>query len=267
MLLGHQWKEGSIPADTILQAPIAKLSATKTRVLMRALGDRFTPHPSIPDALANEFMERVREEQRLKFERQKTKGKNGAAKRWGDSTSTSTSIGKSVPTHSTSISTGTEKHTESDSTSNASANADIEIRDHLASLGEVEVARRRASESLAAARAFCAEALEAAVEAGFVGDSIERQTWVEANAEAAMRLLREHGVELTMRRWQAVLDDLKVGHLRNRDDVSLRFLLRLWPQIDARERRPTATSKPAAEISEHTRSYYDRIEERTGGAA
>lgn len=88
-------------------------------------------------------------------------------------------------------------------------------------------------------RLLCAQALEIAVEFGFVAPDFDARIFVGANEVAAERLLLQAGYdsELVLSRWRKALDDVKVGHLKRRDDISLAWLLRLLPQIESFERR------------------------------
>lgn len=176
LLLGHQWKEGAIPAETMLQAPIAKLSLPKTRLLMRALGDRFSPHPSRRDELANAFMERVRAEQRAKFEANSARGKKAVAARRDRTPST----------------------TPSSTPSTTPSNADIENRDQdrLASLADPGAgARAKGSLTDSPAYVFCLWMLREGIERGAIPahNGADEFAWCYRHLTDAQSLLDTYG--------------------------------------------------------------------------
>jgi len=82
ILLCHQWNEGSIPADSSLQARICRTTLERMEAIWPQVAGKFSPVKHTKDRLANMKLEIVREEKNRFSVKQATSGKLGADKRW-----------------------------------------------------------------------------------------------------------------------------------------------------------------------------------------
>ncbi len=100
---------------------------------------------------------------------------------------------------------------------------------------EEEDPRERATLTLPErARLFCAAALDVAIDAGLLPNTLDSRHFVAANEAAAQRLIQLHGDELVDQRWRKMIEDVILGNLHRRDDISVAFLARVWSGWKAR---------------------------------
>lgn len=226
LLLGYQWEEGAIPADIPRLAVIAKLSPVKMRAALAAFAHRFTPHASTADTLANPFMERVREEQRAKFEKASKAGKIGAAARHNPANATSNRTSNRISGRSI------DRTAYASPNDNANATADIENKDHhLASLGDGTGAREREKALAIAADAdtLADYLLDAAVEHGFqMGHyALDRNRWHHGNREYGLKLIEAYDLEPCKVRALALVLAIKNGKITSRQ-IGTALLFKCW---------------------------------------
>lgn len=230
LLLGYQWEEGGIPADAARIAAIAKISVSKTSAAMAAFGRRFQPHPTLQKTLANPFMERVREEQRLKFEKASRAGKIGAAARYGSPNAGSNRKGNRTANDASNRIADDGSNRTADATPVASA--DIENRDHhLTSFGDDAHAREGEKSLIEQADALSDFLLETGIEFGVIGEHRREDplAWHHRNREAASNLIRYHGPEECRLRGRAMLAAMAERRLYNSGGQYPAVLLeKLW---------------------------------------
>lgn len=85
-------------------------------------------------------------------------------------------------------------------------------------------------------RELACTAWYAVVDLGLAEAGMTAKVFTNANQEAAQLLAHKHGRDRVLAEWTPILESIKVGSLK-RDDVSLRFLHRLWPEIERRARK------------------------------
>lgn len=109
--LDKAWKKGSVPTEpSKLALLIGKRCSIKIAKVVLTL---FDPHPDYPSRSINLKLEKVRFEQKAKYDQQATKGKKGAESRW----------------HS--YSTGNAQAMPGDSHSDSDSDTDTELREEL----------------------------------------------------------------------------------------------------------------------------------------